>query len=383
MAVCIKHFPGDGVDERDQHLMPTVNSLSAEAWMDSYGKLYKTLIEKGAETIMVGHILQPALEKLLEPEIREADMVPASQSYGLMTRLLREEMGFNGLITTDATPMMGFSALLGRQEALCRAVMAGADMLVFCKNIEEDMAAIRKGISSGAVTMERLNEAVLRQLALKASLGLYRADVPGKERLSLLGCEEHRRWAEECADKAVTLVKDNQKLLPISPQRTPRVRLTVLGEAQTGGFGESDSIAQPLKAELEKAGFSVALYDYATMEHGEIFTCGVANMKAKFDLSIIAANVSTGSNYTTRRLDWIALMAANEPWYIKDIPTLFLSFCNPYHMVDIPFVSTFVNCYSSSRFCVKAAVEKLTGGSAFKGSSPVDPWCGVWGAKFM
>mgnify|MGYP000134527434 FL=1 len=119
------------------------------------------------------------------------------------------------------------------------------------------------------------------------------------------------------------------------------------------------------------------------MELGEIFTAGVQDMQKKFDLSIVAANVSTGSNYTSRRLDWIALMAANEPWYMRDIPTLFLSFCNPYHMVDVPFISTFVNCYSANRFCVESVVEKLTGSDAFRGNSPVDPWCNAWGAKFM
>jgi len=106
-------------------------------------------------------------------------------------------------------------------------------------------------------------------------------------------------------------------------------------------------------------------------------------MKEKFDLSLVVANVATGSNYTTRRIDWISLMAANEPWYMKDIPTMFMSFCSPYHMIDVPFISTFVNCYSSSTFCVEAAVEKLTGKSGFEGVSPVDPWCNAWGAKFM
>ena len=107
-------------------------------------------------------------------------------------------------------------------------------------------------------------------------------------------------------------------------------------------------------------------------------------MKAKFDLSIVAANVATGSNNTTRRLDWITLMAANEPWYTREIPTMFISFCNPYHMIDVPFISTFINCYSSNSYCVEAAVEKRVGKSEFQGFSPVDPWCGgIWGAKFM
>ena len=383
MAVCIKHFPGDGVDERDHHLMPTVNSLSADEWMATYGTVYQALIDKGAQTVMCGHILQPALERLINPAIRDEEMLPASQSHALLTGILREKLGFNGLITTDATPMVGFSAMQSRGDAIRTALMAGADMLVFCKNMDEDYAAIRDGLSSGAVTAERLDQAVCRQLALKASLGLHRRQLPGEEALSALGCAEHALWAKECAQKAITLVKDNQNLLPLSPEKTPRIRLTVLGEGQGGGFGESDHVTHSLKTALEQAGFTVSLYDYATMERGEIFTAGVTELKEKFDLSIVAANVATGSNYTSRRLDWISLMAANEPWYMKDIPTLFLSFCNPYHMIDVPFISTFVNCYSSNRFCVEATVDKLTGKDSFTGTSPVDPWCGAWGAKFM
>ncbi len=383
MAVCIKHFPGDGVDERDHHLMPTVNSLSSDEWMAGFGMVYKSLIDKGAQTIMCGHILQPALERLVDPDIRDEDMLPASQSRNLIMGIIREKLGFNGLITTDATPMVGFSALRSRSDAIRASISAGADMIVFCKNIDEDYAAVREGLESGEISYERLDEAVCRQLALKASLGLHRSSLPSAEALCVLGCDEHTRWAEECADKAITLVKDNQALLPISPEKTRRIRLTVLGENQSGGFGESENITQPLKEALEKAGFEVSLYDYASMERGEIFFCGAEDMKQKFDLSIVAANVATGSNYTSRRLDWIPLMAANEPWYIKDIPTLFMSFCSPYHMIDVPFISTFINCYSSSRFCVEAAVDKLTGKSSFKGTNPVDPWCDAWGARFM
>lgn len=383
IAGCIKHFPGDGVDERDQHLMPTVNTLSAEAWMKSYGRIYQALIDQGVQTVMAGHILQPALERMVQPGIREEDMRPGSLSRNLLTGILRERLGFNGLITTDATPMVGFSAQLSRSDALCTALMAGADMIVFCKDMEEDYAAMEKGLRSGAVTMERLDEAVTRQLALKASLGLHKTSLPRSEDLSWLGCQEHQTWARDCADKAVTLVKDTQHLLPLSPQKTRRIRLTVLGENSTGGFGESDLIAGPLKEALEREGFEVSLYDYSTMERGEIFTAGVREMKGKFDLSIVAANVSTGSNYTTRRVDWIPLMAANEPWYMKDIPTMFISFCNPYHMIDVPFISTFVNCYTANAASVSAAVERLVGRAEFTGQSPIDPWCGAWGARFM
>ena len=389
MAVTIKHFPGDGVDERDQHLLSSVNSLSAEDWENTYGRVYQTLIDKGAQTVMVGHILQPEMTRKMCPGIRDEEIFPASTNKYLITDLLREKMGFNGLVATDATPMVGFSGFLTRREAVAKSIMAGADMIMFCKNIDEDFAGVKEDIENGTISIIRVNEAIRRQLALKASLGLHKSKeggtiVPGADALSVIGCAEHIAWAKECADEAITLVKDNQNLLPLSPNRTKRVRLTVLGEGQGGSFGDGGSITMPLKEALEEEGFEVALYDYATMERGEIFTAGAADMKAKFDLSIVAANVATGSNNTTRRLDWITLMAANEPWYTREIPTMFLSFCNPYHMIDVPFISTFVNCYSSNQFCVGAAVEKLMGRSEFKGVSPVDPWCGdVWGAKFM
>ena len=389
LAVTIKHFPGDGVDERDQHLLSTVNSLSAEEWEATYGRVYRELIDKGAPVVMVGHILQPAMTRKLCPGIRDEDILPGSTNKYLMTDLLRGELGFNGLITTDATPMVGFTGTLTRRQAIAQAIMGGADVIMFCKNTEEDMTGVREDIRSGVISLERVEDAVRRQLALKASLHLQTKHrggtiVPGREALEVIGCREHARWARECADKAITLVKDNQRLLPLSPEKTRRVRLTVLGEQQTGGFGDNGGITDSLKAALEWEGFQVALYDYATMERGEIFTAGVADMRAKFDLSIVAANVPTGSNNTTRRIDWITLMAANEPWYTREIPTLFISFCNPYHMFDVPFISTFINCYSSSTFCVEAAVEKLMGRSPFVGKSPVDPWCGgIWGAAYM
>ena len=389
MAVTIKHFPGDGVDERDQHLLSTVNSLSVEEWENTYGYIYRTLIDKGAQTVMVGHILQPEMTRKFCPGIRDEDILPGSTNKYLMTDLLRGELGFNGLITTDATPMVGYTGFLTRREAIACSIMGGADVILFCKNIDEDLAGVREDIESGKITMERVDEAIRRQLALKASLHLHEKQrtgtlVPEPEALEVLGCAEHVKWAQVCADQAITLVKDNQKLLPLSPDKLPRVRLTVLGENQEGAFGDNASVSIMLKEALEREGFQVALYDYVTMEHGEIFTAGVADMKAKFDLSIVAANVPTGSNNTTRRVDWITLMAANEPWYTREIPTMFISFCNPYHMIDVPFMSTFVNCYSSNRFCVDAAVEKLVGKSEFKGVSPVDPWCGgIWGAKFM
>lgn len=384
MAACIKHFPGDGVDERDQHLLPTVNSLSCEEWEKSFGKIYRTLIDKNVLTVMAGHIIQPAITRKYAPDISDKEILPASTNRYLLTNFLREELGFQGLITTDATAMVGYSALNKRSECLPMSLAAGCDMLLFCKNAEEDYESIKRGLENGILTMERLEEAIRRILAVKMKLGLLTKSrqeiVPNEPPESVIGTKEHCQWAEECADAAVTLVKDTQNLLPISARKYPRIRMTVLGEDGNGGFGDNQKVAQALKETLEQEGFEVKVYDDKTLECGEIFESGIADLQKKFDLSLVVANVANASNNTTRRLDWITIMAANEPWYMKDIPTMFVSFANPYHIVDVPFISTFVNCYSSNRYSVEAFVNKIVGKSEFKGTSPTDPFCGIWGA---
>lgn len=109
MCYSIKHFPGDGVDDRDQHLHTTYNTLSVEDWENSYGRNYRRLIEKGATTVMVGHIGLPEYVKAIKPDATRKEILsPASLSRELVTGLLRERMGFNGVIITDSTSMNGF-----------------------------------------------------------------------------------------------------------------------------------------------------------------------------------------------------------------------------------------------------------------------------------
>lgn len=370
----IKHFPGDGVDERDQHLLASVNHLSAADWDATYGSVYKAHIAAGISTIMIGHIFQPACERQLCPDLRDDELRPASTSKRLVDGLLRGKLGFNGLTITDATPMLGYNVTARREELLPETINAGVDMILFNRNIDEDYAIVTAAVEDGTIPMARLNEAVTRILATKMAQHVQ-AQAVG-ETSTAKNDERHADVASAIADQAITLVKDRDGLLPLSPKRTPRVRLTVLGDGDDGGFKQGGRVGARFAEKLRQAGFTVTVFNQKQLDMKEVFTAGVQDLKKKFDLSLYVANVETASNQTTTRIDWVHLMAADAPWYLRDIPTVFISTANPYHLFDVPMISTYINAYTGNEATLTQLMAKLLGQSSFKGMSPVDPFCG-------
>lgn len=388
VAVSIKHWPGDGVDGRDQHLLTSVNSLSVEDWDATYGKIYKGMIDDGAETVMSAHIMQPAYSRLLRPGIKDNEIMPATLAYELNNDLLRGKLGFNGLIVSDATPMAGYLAAMRHDLAVPSMIAAGVDVFLFSINIYQDFEHMLKGVETGILTPERLDEAVTRILAFKASLKLHKKKpegtlVPDAAALKVIGSEEHHAWAKECADKGVTLVKDTQHLLPLDPAKHKKVLLYVLGDK--GGFmGEGKPTHEHFVAAMQAEGFEITKFDYEALKGPAAFGNPAARdslgFVKQFDLVVYYASLTTASNQTTVRINWGAPMGVDVPKFVHDVPTLFVSMANPYHLQDAPMVKTFINAYTPSPVVIDAVVEKLMGRSSFKGINPVDPFCGLWDA---
>jgi beta-N-acetylhexosaminidase len=388
MAVSIKHFPGDGVDDRDQHLVTSINSLSTDQWDKTYGMLYKEMIESGAQTVMVGHIMLPEYSRKLRPDIKDAEIMPASLAPELLKDLLRDKLGFSGLVVTDSTSMAGFTTMMERRKAVPFAIAAGNDMFLFNKDIKEDFSYMLEGIKTGIITAERLSEAVTRILALKASLGLHKKQaegtlVPNDSQLEKIGCSAHRKEAIDCADRSVTLVKDTQSLLPIDPVNHKRILLFPLGD-ESGYFSAPGTSGkhQEFKRLLEQEGFEVTVFDKKNESLEYLFE-PVESFIPKYDLALYFANISTASNQTVTRITWAMPRGIDIPWFIEEkrLPSLFVSFANPYHLYDLPRIKTFINAYNSSSFVLEAVIEKLLGRSEFKGINPVDPFCGLWDAR--
>ena len=373
LAVSIKHFPGDGCDEVDQHILVSGNDLSCEDWEATYSRIYQGLIDDGALTVMVGHIAQPAYQRHFNPDFPKK-LIPATLSPELLQGLLRGKLGFNGLISTDSTCMVGFNVVMPRSRAVPYAIEAGCDTILFNKDLDEDFHFMLDGYRSGILSDARLTDAVTRILATKAALGLHKLSpagrVPPAEALAVLHDPVHKAWAEECADKAVTLVKDTAGFLPIDPGRTRRVLLEVLGD-----YPSTPRVQAAWTRCLEEAGFTVIPYQRETFETAKF---DVRTFRESYDLVLYIGNMENASNQVTNRYQWFTFWGNgnNCPWFTAEVPVIYVSMANPYALVDVPQIQTYINCYFNHDAMIRACAAKLLGRSPFLGKSPIDPFCG-------
>lgn len=384
VAASIKHFPGDGMDDRDQHLVSSINSLSCEEWDETYGRIYKECIDAGAMTVMVGHIMQPAYSKKLNPALEDRDILPGSLSYELVTKLLKEQLGFNGLVVSDASTMAGMNICLPRDKAVPQVIAAGCDMFLFTLHDENDWNYMKQGIEDGTITPERLEDALTKILGLKAALGLHKKKAEGslvpslEDARKVVGCRAHYDWAKECAKKAITLVKEEEGVLPLAPARYKRVLLYGIQSELGDEYSVRDGVCEMFCERLRNEGFEVDIY---TPPKGWEDMVSFKEMVERYDLILYLANLGTKSNQTTVRIEWAMPMGCNVPVYMTSIPTIFISVENPYHLLDAPRVRTYINTYGSSDVILDALVEKLMGRDAFVGKSPVDAFCGRWDTR--
>lgn len=395
VACCCKHFPGDGVEERDQHLVLGVNDLSVEEWDASFRKVYQTMIDEGLESIMVGHIALPEMSRKLRPGIKDQEIMPATLAPELLTDLLRGEMGFNGVVITDASHMAGIACMEKREIAVPKAIASGCDMFLFSNDMEEDFAYMKAGIENGVITAQRLDDALHRILGLKAKLGLYRKEnVTAEPQLKdqVVGCEEHLRLAEEAAEHCITLVKDTRGDLPINPKIKKRARLVFIQSTPTSKGYVKDPVKQIVIEELERAGFTVDVApNFHDLEVSEgvkpqnmitMMNCGsMKEFAAKYDVVFLVLNIKGYAQENNVRLRWSCNHSSELPWYVTEVPTVGISLNYTNHLIDVPQVHAFVNAYGSTRTSIRAAIDKICGRSRFKGTASDTVFCGKWDTR--
>ncbi len=392
MALCMKHWPGDGRDERDQHVVTSYNDCSVAEWDATYRHIWEWGIGAGIESIMVGHIMLPEYSRHLRPGIADADILPATVAPELLTDLLRDDLGFNGVILTDASLMVGLTSALPRERQMVQAITAGCDMILFFRNHDEDFGFVRDAVRSGEITPERLDGALKRILGLKAKLGLHRRDrddlVPPVDDLHVIGSNEHQQIAAQVADRTIALLKDTAGNLPLDPVRHRRLRLYCLESAPdfTGIVPEFKRVAID---ELTAAGFEVDVFrtlgeqlaDGEQTDFQSFLAAETHDYANRFDAALILANISDFAQQGALRIKWSMPMGPEMPWYAAEVPTVFVSLNMPNHLIDVPMVKTAVNAHNPSAATIRALVAKLTGRSPFQGTFNDNVWCDSWDTR--
>ena len=363
VAATAKHWPGEGHDDRDQHLVTTVNPLSVDEWRATHGALYASLISDGILSVMSAHIAFPAYMAQHHPNAGREAYRPASINKTLNETLLRGELGFNGVIVSDATAMAGLGDWARRDDYLPEIIENGCDLILFSDAPEDDFVRLHRAFLDGRLSQTRIESALIRVLGLKAALGLNRPFQPANR--EALAAAQDRNLARDITARAPTLVKDTQKTLPISPERHRNVLIYTTDVVQPMR-GMQAEFALPQM--LEKEGFHITLFDPDQQQS-----------PLDFDLVIYLMGEETLLTRGRIFLDWNRLAggmfgAMKRVWY--DVPTVLLSFGYPHYLYDAPSAPCVINAYATMHSMQEAVLECLLGRAPFLGKSPVDPFCG-------
>ena len=367
-AACAKHFPGDGVDFRDQHLVTSINSLSEESWWSQDGHVFKTMIDAGVHSIMCGHIALPWHEPMAPAQKRPR---PATVSHRLLTGLLRERMGFSGVIVSDALEMAGFTGWAPYAERIVEAFNAGIDVMLWPS--ETYFPVMERAISEGAVSLKRLDESVRRILTLKARLGLNELVAMGQDPLALrleegsvpaAITEQARSTAHQVASRSITLVRNRHNQLPLDPTKIKRI---LFHKAVALPSDRQDSLHEMATA-LRARGL-----DLTILENGnclDVWNLEKAGQSWDAYLVVFSQQVHQMKN-TVRPVG----PAGEVMWTLQNTETLdpiVISLGTPFLLRDMPFLDTLINAYSPGEATVEALVRALFGEIPFAGTSPVD-----------
>jgi beta-N-acetylhexosaminidase len=354
MLATAKHFPGHGDTGVDSHIDLPFIAVDAERAHRVELPPFRAAIAAGVAAVMTAHIAFPALT---------GDSVPATLNRKLATELLKEELGFQGLVVTDALDMGAIVKHYGRQQAGVMALQAGADVLLMPPDITELIEGVVAAVARGEVTEERIDYSVRRVLRIKAGLGLHRQRTVDLDHFPhVVGTRAHGAVARQVAERAITAVRDRGGLLPLTPEKGRRI----LSIVYTDDFDPvAGRIFQQLLAEGDRPVRLEPLDRHATPAR-------LAELRAAAD----SADVVLVSPFV-RVMAWKGdvHIAAPVATFIRDVaarrPTVVVAFGNPYLLTQFPEVGTYVVAWGHQEVVERAAAGALLGRTAIGGRLPI------------
>ena len=353
VLVTAKHFPGHGDTTEDSHM--SLPRLDADRDRIEAVELqpFRAAIAAGVDAVMTAHLAVPALEP---------DNIPATVSSKILTGVLRDELGFHGLVVTDAMDMQGLAAMFDTAEASARAIEAGADVLLMPKRAEDAIRGVVAAVTTGRISRKRLDDSVARVLTAKVRLGLTRKKLVNLEDIAdVVDSPESDERAQSVADHAVTLVTDTKDSLPIRhPANTCLIALTegrrsqqgirLIDEVKKRAPGITTTVLDPAmtKADLDQVAEKSS-------------SCGQIIAAAYASVNAYRGNVALAGGYP----DFLNALIAGK------VPVLLAALGNPYLLRSFPNVAAYVTTYSPTPTSETALAKALFGEIAITGHLPV------------
>lgn len=351
MLTSIKHFPGHGNTIVDSHHdLPRISGSKEYLFQN---ELYPFIqaINKGIKAVMIGHLEVPSLDNNAG--------TPASLSYPIVTQLLKEELGFEGLIITDAIDMRAITRYYSQEEAAVKAVLAGNDIILSPLKPKEVIDAIYSAVNDGIINESRINESVKKILSAKYWLGLLDGNsINGNPEF-----DKQKILAQRIADESITLLKNYDNILPLNLSEYSSITNVIVtdgvGGLITEYFGDilkkkrNDLTSSKITRRSKKRDYDSA--KSTTLKNDLIIIS-----------SFIRVNAQQGPvEISSQQQELIS-------GFIKSgKKVILISFNNPYLISKFPDVKTYINTYSNTIFSQEAVLKALLGEIEFKGKLPI------------
>ncbi|MFI1829913.1 glycoside hydrolase family 3 protein [Streptomyces sp. NPDC020412] len=353
VSACAKHFPGHGDTATDSHTgLPLINHTRAE-WDKLDAPPFRSAIKAGIDSIMTAHIQVPALDPSNDP---------ATLSRPIITGILRQELGFDGVIVTDALNMEGVRTKYGDDRVPVLALKAGVDQLLFPYDLPVAWNAVVKAVKDGELTEARLDESILRILRMKEKVGLLKDPYVSLSRLDrVVGNRKHRAAADKITERTTTLLVNADELLPLSKRR--HKNLLVVGVDPVSPTFTDRPATTVVSETLKSLGFATTAVGYANNAAitPAAIEAAVAAAAGKDAVVVLTSNLGATSNQRTLVTRLVA----------TGVPVVLLALRNPYDVAYTPGVAAAVSSYGWTEVEVRAAARVIAGRVEPEGKLPV------------
>lgn len=353
IASTAKHFPGHGDTSTDSHTgLPVINHTRAQ-WEELDAPPFRAAIRARIDSIMTAHIVVPALDPSEDP---------ATLSRPILTGILREELGYDGVVVTDSLGMEGVRTKYGDDRVPVLALLAGVDQLLNPPNLSVAWNAVLEAVRGGEISEARVDESILRILRLKSRLGLFRDPFVSRRGVErTVGSRAHRAAADRIAERTTTLLADPGALLPLS--RRSHRNLLVVGADPASPSGTTGPPTSTLANTFGELGFTARALSTGTAPNQAKIAEAVAAAEGRDAVVVATYNVTATSSQRTLVT---ALVATG-------VPVVTVAVRNPYDVAHLTGtgVAASLAAYSWTDVELRAAARVIAGHADPEGTLPV------------